>query len=389
LARDCAVPVGRGQRDARLRLRVHRWLVATLSCATAAISTHVTNARANVEAPRPALTAARSIVSVGQRDPGSGEPHWRCRGVLTAPWVVVTAAHCLARFGNASGKLETRCGGMRLQKLELEGRLVVALLGNDEHIADEPVAVSTVALPEVGTDLCEGDVAVAVLEHAVSTTAAAPVRLRQQALDRDVRLWAEPCRKERGAARLVRMRILCVGVACPGDYSGPDEWLAEGSTCRGNSGSPALDDEGRVVGLLSRGKERGQYGVYIKLESWRSVIERLGQRATQASNGEAERASGGSRRVVFVELADKPRLASRAERDDAAGGSLPLVIRTDSRSERSRSAACACELSSAGRPPGFWSHEHNWLPVLAGALCLCRRVRPRPWPLPSRPHGAG
>ena len=55
--------------------------------------------------------------------------------------------------------------------------------------------------------------------------------------------------------RLGELEVTCSGADCGDSDVRDNEWVGSGGPCSGDSGGPALDDDERVVGVVSRGKE--------------------------------------------------------------------------------------------------------------------------------------
>jgi MYXO-CTERM domain-containing protein len=76
----------------------------------------------------------------------------------------------------------------------------------------------------------------------------------------------------------VRMRangnaVACVGaIACQGTDATNTEWVAEVPICSGDSGGPALDAQGRVIGVASRSNIDCSAGLYEAVDSWKDMI---------------------------------------------------------------------------------------------------------------------
>ena len=73
------------------------------------------------------------------------------------------------------------------------------------------------------------------------------------------------------------MAVLDATVACQGDdcqtnLVKTDEFVAESPVCSGDSGGPALDSEGRVCGVTSRGDDQCTIAIYSSVAAWRDFI---------------------------------------------------------------------------------------------------------------------
>ena len=51
------------------------------------------------------------------------------------------------------------------------------------------------------------------------------------------------------------LEVKCAGEDCDEGDIRANEWVGSGGPCSGDSGGPALDAEGRVIGVVSRGKD--------------------------------------------------------------------------------------------------------------------------------------
>lgn len=92
-----------------------------------------------------------------------------------------------------------------------------------------------------------------------------------------------------GTRRMVTDRqVMCGGAECARFGVVPNfEWIGSDGTCQGDSGGPALDDEGRVLGALSRGGEGCSNPVYSAVFGWSRWIREMGQYAATAGGYDA------------------------------------------------------------------------------------------------------
>src|SRR5262249_32191683 len=120
---------------------------------------------------------------------------------------------------------------------------------------------SEVLAPPGGDSVCGRDVALIVLSECIDAKSATPIA---PDLDTDV------ARQETYAAvgygvshrgaddaglrrRRDRLHVVCVGDSCGSGQIEEGEWRGDHGICSGDSGGPALDEDGHVIGVTSRG----------------------------------------------------------------------------------------------------------------------------------------
>jgi hypothetical protein len=83
------------------------------------------------------------------------------------------------------------------------------------------------------------------------------------------------------------LAVECVGEACTEADVLATEWMGEGGICNGDSGGPALDAGGQVMGVTSRGEAGCGLAVYGSTVGWAEWIQNLGVCAAAMGNSQA------------------------------------------------------------------------------------------------------
>jgi Trypsin len=135
-----------------------------------------------------------------------------------------------------------------------------------------------VRVPGEGVDTCGYDIALITLSENVPSTVSTPAVPR---IDRDV----QPGEKytavgygvdENGDSNGSRMQLSGLSIACQpgscGEGVESTEFRGETGICSGDSGGPALDVDGKVVGVVSRGGPDCSTPVYGTVTAWQDFI---------------------------------------------------------------------------------------------------------------------
>ncbi len=207
-----------------------------------------------------------------------------CSGVLLAPNVVLTARHCTA----AQTVEKPDCAQpMAIPTIAPDEMFVTTHNPNDAN-SGQYYQVRDIYVAPGPTGTCGQDVAALVLASNIPSSEAEPLEPRfdappSQGEDYTAIGYGSPCPEPTGCTggsagtrrRRDARQILCVGHSCDVQGVGDREWLGDFGACPGDSGSPALDAQGRVIGTASRGGEvDGQCGpaVYGRVDAWRNFI---------------------------------------------------------------------------------------------------------------------
>jgi V8-like Glu-specific endopeptidase len=198
-----------------------------------------------------------------------------CTATLIAPNLLLTARHCISSGENGN----VICGRAGLGS-PVNG--ASAVFTNDP-IPDHHSSMyrgAEVRVPAEGSDTCGYDIALVILQSNVSSTVATPAvpridRVAESGESYTAIGYGVNAEGESNEGRMSRtdLEVRCTAGACGRQYQVvPNEFLGETGVCSGDSGGPALDADGKVMGVVSRGTDPCETPIYGSVASFRDFI---------------------------------------------------------------------------------------------------------------------
>ena len=204
-----------------------------------------------------------------------GTDSW-CTGIVIEPGLVLTAEHCLGPALPPNEQVD--CTTATLPVVSTQSNAWVVSADNVKAVAtSDYVSVQNVRLPAGTGRLCGDDIA--LLELASPLPGVSEITITASLPEAGSQFTAvgygsdginSGFRRENAAAHMT-----CVGTQCADNRIAPSELLATSGACEGDSGSPALDAEGRSFAMAVRSRALPSAQMQAA-PSWRASAARNG-----------------------------------------------------------------------------------------------------------------
>lgn len=280
-----------------------------------------------------------------------GDKGGQCLGVVIAPDLVLTARHCVSELRPGA----SLCDGTTFYPSQA---LTVELVDVSATLDSFAVPAENVAVPGEDDELCGYDVALLRVPALARAVRKRGVPMFEPRFEGNVRRGEAyravglgvynaggrgvGTRRERGG-----LSVDCAGAGCDSAGVGSHEWRGSDAICSGDSGGPAIDEGGRLVGIVSRANSSDcSKPIYASVYAWRGWLRDEALAAARVGNYPAPTWASSSLAAV-----DSTSTEGEASGDEASAG-----------------GGCAAGGAAPGRG-GVWALGALVAAALAGRRC--------------------
>ena len=197
-----------------------------------------------------------------------GTDSW-CTGVVIEPDLVLTAEHCLGPALPPSAQVD--CATATLPAISPQSNAWVLRGGDVKAVATaDYLAVANVRVPAATGRLCGDDIALLELANPLSSVSESTVT--PDVPEIGSAFTAAGYGADGVNSGILRenqaAHITCVGTQCNDTRIAESELLAHSGACEGDSGSPAIDAEGRSFAMAVRSSTDCSETAYLQLAGY-------------------------------------------------------------------------------------------------------------------------